>query len=59
MLPNPDSELAKDLVWSKAKRHMNGAKRELFFRLSEAREDNQGITKATLRSGWIYGIDEI
>lgn len=45
MLPNPESELAKDLVWNKAKRHMNGANNGLFFRVSEAREDdpcNQG-----------------
>jgi competence protein CoiA len=31
MLPNPKSELAQDIVWSKAKRHMNGANQGLFF----------------------------
>lgn len=36
MLPNPQSELAQDIVWSKAKRHMHGANAGLFFRLSEA-----------------------
>lgn len=59
MLPNPDSELAEDLVWSKAKRHMNGANGGLFFRLSEAREEDPEITKSSLRGGWIHGIHEI
>ncbi|HSH86909.1 MAG TPA: hypothetical protein VK958_06620 [Methylophilus sp.] len=59
MLPDPKSELAKDLVWSKAKRHMHGANRGLFFRLSEALEENPLVTKATLNCGWIHGINEI
>jgi competence protein CoiA len=59
MLPNPNSELAQNIVWSKAKRHMNGANRGLFFRLSEAQEENPEITKEILRGGWIHGIDEI
>ena len=59
MLPNPESELAKDLVWSKAKRHMNGANNGLFFRVSEAREDDAAATKATVRGGWIHGIKDI
>ena len=59
MLPNPESELAKDLVWSKAQRHMNGANNGLFFRVSEAREDDPAATKATVRGGWIHGIQEI
>jgi hypothetical protein len=59
MLPDPKSELASDLVWSKAKRHMNGANAGLFFRLSEALEDDPSITKATLRGGWIHGIYDI
>ncbi len=33
-LPDPKSELAQDLAWAKAKRHMNGANRGMFFRLS-------------------------
>ncbi len=59
MLPDPKSELAQDLVWNKAKRHMNGANTGIFFRLSEALEENPSVTKATLRGGWIHGIHDI
>ena len=31
ILPDPKSEIAQDLVWNKAKRHMNGANSGLFF----------------------------
>lgn len=55
MLPNPKSDLAKDLVWSKAKRHMNGANSGMFFRVSA----NPGSTKATLRGGWVEGFRKI
>jgi aspartate carbamoyltransferase catalytic subunit len=34
MLPDPNSELAQDLVWEKATRPMQGATRGLFFRVS-------------------------
>ncbi|WP_223857945.1 competence protein CoiA family protein [Salinimonas profundi] len=56
MLPDPRSELAQDLVWSKAKRHMHGANTGIFFRLSEAIEEDPEVTKATLRGGGIHGI---
>jgi competence protein CoiA len=59
LLPNPDSELAQDLVWIKAKRHMEGANRGLFFRVSENQTEQPGATRATLRGGWINGIHEI
>jgi competence protein CoiA len=59
MLPNPDSELAQDLVWSKAKRHMHGANEGMFFRVSEARKDDPSITKESLSGGWIHSIREI
>lgn len=63
MLPDPKSELAQDLLWIVAKRHMNGADNGLFFRLSEALEEDPSVTKATLRGsgGWglIHGIHEI
>lgn len=59
MLPDPQSELAADLIWSKAKRHLDGSNRGLFFRLSDARKDNPEATKSTVRSGWIHGIHEI
>lgn len=35
MLPSPQSELAKDIIWFKAKRHLNGAASGIFGRLSE------------------------
>jgi hypothetical protein len=56
-LPDPNSELARDLVWFKATRGMIGAARGMFFRLSE----NPGETK-TNRSGdlvRVHGIREI
>lgn len=58
-LPDPASEIAADLVWSKASRPMQGAARGLFFRLSENRVDDPTLTKATLRGGWIHGIGDI
>jgi len=59
MLPAPDSHIAQDIVWAKAKRYMEGANRSLFFRVSEAREENPAATKATIRSGWIHSLTEI
>lgn len=59
MLPDPNSELAGDLVWAKAKRHMNGANHGLFFRLSQEREYNPKITKAELNYGQVYSIESI
>ena len=58
-LPNPNSELARDLVWCKARRHMHGANQGLFFRLSEARHDHPSIEKAEVRSGLVHAISEI
>jgi hypothetical protein len=61
MLPAPESELARDLIWSKATRPMQGAARGLFFRLSEVQADLPGeiVTKATMRGGYYHGIWEI
>lgn len=59
ILPDPKSELAQDLVWSKAQRHMHGSNAGIFFRLSEGLMEDPAVTKATLRSGWIHGIHEI
>lgn len=59
MLPSPMSELAQDLVWAKAKRHMNGSNHGAFFRLTEAHETDPSVTKSALRGGWVHGIDEI
>ncbi|MGO7866166.1 CoiA-like domain protein (plasmid) [Rhizobium ruizarguesonis] len=59
LLPDPTSDLAQDLVWSKARRHMNGSNRGLFFRPSENQDHQPGATKATLKDGWVHGIHEI
>lgn len=59
MLPDPKSEVAQDLVWSKAKRHLHGSNSGLFFRLSESIRENPAVTKKTLNAGWIHGIHEI
>jgi hypothetical protein len=55
-LPDPKSELARDLIWLEATRKKPGAGRGLFFRLSE----NPAETKTT-RSGavQIHGIHKI
>ena len=58
-LPDPSSEIAKDLVWAKAKRHMNGSNRGLFFRFSQARVEYPEIKKADVRAGQIYSLNEI
>lgn len=59
LLPAPESDLATDIVWVKARRRMEGANRGLFFRLSENLVDDPTLTKATLRGGWYHGIHEI
>lgn len=59
ILPDPDCELAQDLVWMKATRPMQGAARGIFMRLSEMRQENPDATKATQMGGFIYGIHEI
>jgi hypothetical protein len=59
MLPPPDSELASDLIWTKAKRHLNGSNNGIFFRLSEALADDPEAKKETVRGGWMHGIHEI
>jgi hypothetical protein len=46
------SELAKDLVWSKAKRGMNGSNGGVFCRLSEMLLEDPTVTKSTLNWGW-------
>jgi len=59
MLPDPKSEISSDLIWAKAKRHLNGSNGGMFFRLSEAREYDPEATKATVHGGWIHGIGAI
>jgi len=59
MLPAPDSSIAQDIVWATAKRHMSGANGGIFFRLSEAREEDPSATKATVRGGWLHSLYDI
>ena len=61
LLPDPFSELASDIVWSKASRQLKGAARGIFFRLSEVVQDNPHATKASLGRGLhqMHGISEI
>ncbi len=61
LLPDPASQIAHDIVWAKASRAMKGAAAGMFFRLSEGRADfpDANITKATLRFGYVHGIQEI
>ena len=58
-LPDPASEIAQDLVWAKAQRHYRGANAGMYFKYSEARQENPDITKDLVRSGRIYGMFEI
>src|ERR1700722_10137932 len=58
-LPDPRSEIARDMVWAKARRHMNGANAGLLFRLAECRLEYPGVTKATIRGGIYHGMHEI
>ena len=61
ILPDPNSHIAADIVWSKATRQMKGAATGIFFRLSEARRDypEQKITKSTLHFGLMHGMGDI
>lgn len=59
MLPDPASELARDLVWAKAARHMAGANCGIFFRVSANQEHYPGVTKATLRGGLNESLEQI
>ncbi|QDV54611.1 competence protein CoiA [Rosistilla oblonga] len=59
LLPKPDSELAADIVWVKAKRQLDGANRGMFFRVSEARKENPAASKENIRGGYYHFMDEI
>ncbi|KQU72436.1 CoiA-like domain protein [Aminobacter sp. DSM 101952] len=59
MLPDPESELAQDLVWAKATRPMRGTANGMFFRLSRNRDHYPDATKATLKGGWIESYHTI
>ena len=53
MLPDPKSELARDIVWMKATRPMQGTHHGMLFRVSANQQYYPGITKTTLRGGLI------
>jgi len=55
MLPAPESELAKDLVWFKGSRQMQGGARGLFWRRSE----NSESTKTNSGMVMVHCIEEI
>jgi competence protein CoiA len=59
LLPDPTSELARDLVWVKATRPMRGAAQGIFFRLSDCLKEYPETTKANLRRGTYHFIREI
>ena len=56
-LPDPESEVAKDLVWFKAQRHMHGGNTGMYFRLSE----NPGTSRGATDNGMVqvHSIHEI
>ncbi len=58
-LPDPASEVAKDLIWLKAERTAQAAARGLYLRLSECLKDDPSATRANAHGGWIHSIHEI
>jgi competence protein CoiA len=58
-LPDPRSELAQDIVWTKARRHLNGANRGIFVRVSECQKEFPEATKAHTRGGYYHFMHEI
>lgn len=59
-LPHPDTEVARDVVWSPAKRSLYGCQGGLFFRVSEfEREYGRPASKAEVRHGYIHSLREI
>jgi hypothetical protein len=55
LLPDPDSELAKDIVWFKAQRGRHGANDGMFWRRSENLDAEAGSTSMV----WVRGYHEI
>jgi competence protein CoiA len=52
-LPDPHSELGKDVVWYKARRHLRGTVGGMFFRLSENRVHNPDLSKSNIGKGMV------
>lgn len=59
LLPDPTSDIAKDIVWVKAKRHLHGANEGIFFLLSEFREEYPNATKRQVNCGLYHFMHEI
>ena len=51
MLPDPESEIAKDIVWVKAKRRLGGAAKGIYHFWSEAREEEPYTKKQEANFG--------
>lgn len=60
-LPNPNTEIAQDIIWLEAKRPLRGCQEGLFVRLSDIRENFPNATKKMpqIHGGWIHSMYEI
>jgi competence protein CoiA len=58
-LPDPRSDIAQDIAWTKAQRHMHGSNVGIFFRISECRLFYPEATKANARFGEYHFMHEI
>jgi len=63
-LPDPKSEVAQDLLWFKAKRHMHGSNSGIFMRMSEVKEHDPDVERTTWKGGGemhflVHGYPEI
>lgn len=59
-LPHPSSPVALDLLWIKAKRHLHGANRGIFLRMSEVVAEDPMATRATYTGGgWMHFYQDI
>ncbi|MCQ8230571.1 competence protein CoiA [Pectobacterium carotovorum] len=60
-LPDPNSELAKDLIWHKSVRHFTGTTDGMFYRISENIEKHPSLSKNSRVTGLLltHGIQKI
>lgn len=60
-LPDPNSELAKDLIWYKSVRHCTGTINGVFYRISENIEMHPFLSKTSRVEGLVltHGIQKI
>jgi hypothetical protein len=57
LLPNPNSELAQDIIWFKGTRKMQGAARGIFWRLSESPESTK-TKRGAVEMHFMYEIED-